>query len=66
MHRLRADQLDGSGKVVSRFETPFKREAPEALAAAMAEPAAPAAAEPAVAPEAPAASEPASEPAATA
>lgn len=66
LHRLRADQLDGSGKVVSRFETPFKREAPEALAAAMAEPAAPVAAEPAVAPEAPAASEPASEPAATA
>ena len=65
LHRLRADQLDGSGKVVSRFETPFKREAPEALAAAMAEPAAPVAAEPAAAPAEPAAAAPA-EPAVTA
>ena len=31
---LRVDQLDGAGKVTSRFETPFKRETPEALAAA--------------------------------
>ncbi|WGV17123.1 LysM peptidoglycan-binding domain-containing protein [Fuscovulum ytuae] len=31
---LRADQLDGEGKVTSRFETPFKRETVEALAAA--------------------------------
>ncbi|MBD1205581.1 MAG: LysM peptidoglycan-binding domain-containing protein [Rhodobacteraceae bacterium] len=31
---LRADQLDGTGKVTSRFETPFKRETVEALAAA--------------------------------
>ena len=31
---LRVDQLDTSGKVTSRFETPFKRETPEALAAA--------------------------------
>ena len=34
LYTLRADQLDASGKVTSRFETPFKREAPEALAAA--------------------------------
>ena len=31
---LRVDQVDGAGKVTSRFETPFKRETPEALAAA--------------------------------
>lgn len=31
---LRADQLDGAGKVTSRFETPFKRETLETLAAA--------------------------------
>lgn len=31
---LRADQLDATGKVTSRFETPFKRETVEALAAA--------------------------------
>ena len=30
---LRVDQVDGTGKVTSRFETPFKRETPEALAA---------------------------------
>lgn len=30
---LRADQLDASGKVTSRFETPFKRETLETLAA---------------------------------
>jgi nucleoid-associated protein YgaU len=34
IYTLRADQLDANGKVTSRFETPFKREAPEALAAA--------------------------------
>ncbi len=34
LYTLRADQLDASGKVTSRFETPFKREAPEALAVA--------------------------------
>ena len=33
---LRADQLDKTGKVTSRFETPFKRETVEALAAASA------------------------------
>jgi nucleoid-associated protein YgaU len=31
---LRLDQVDGAGEVTSRFETPFKRETPEALAAA--------------------------------
>ena len=31
---LRADEVDGSGKVTSRYETPFQRETPEALAAA--------------------------------
>ena len=31
---LRADQLDAAGKVTSRFETPFKRETLETLAAA--------------------------------
>jgi len=34
IHTLRVDQVDGSGKVTSRFETPFKRETPKALAAA--------------------------------
>ncbi len=38
IYTLRADQIDAEGKVISRFETPFKRETPEALAAA-AEPA---------------------------
>ena len=33
IYSLRADQLDADGKVVSRFETPFKRETLEALAA---------------------------------
>lgn len=41
IYTLRADQLDEAGKVTSRFETPFKRETVEALAAASgAEPAA--------------------------
>lgn len=35
LHTLRADQLDAEGKVVARFETPFLRETPEALAAAL-------------------------------
>lgn len=47
IYTLRADQLDAAGKVTSRFETPFKRETVEALAAASgggaAEPVAPAA-----------------------
>lgn len=34
VYTLRIDQLDAEGKVTSRFETPFKRETPEALAAA--------------------------------
>ncbi len=33
LYTLRADLLDPEGKVVSRFETPFQRETPEALAA---------------------------------
>lgn len=33
-YRLRADQLDAQGKVLSRYETPFQRESPEVLAAA--------------------------------
>lgn len=36
IYTLRVDQLDGAGKVTSRFETPFKRETLEALAAAAA------------------------------
>lgn len=34
IYTLRADQIDAEGKVTSRFETPFKRETVEALAAA--------------------------------
>lgn len=34
IYTLRVDQLDAEGKVISRFETPFKRETLEALAAA--------------------------------
>lgn len=66
IYTLRVDQVDGGGKVTSRFETPFKRETLEALAAlagtpAEAEPAAteePAAAE--AAPDAALSEEPAS------
>ena len=36
VYTLRADQIDDSGRVTSRFETPFKREAPETVAAAQA------------------------------
>lgn len=57
IYTLRVDQLDAGGKVVSRFETPFKRETLEALAAVSQE-AAPALAD-AVAAEAVAAPEPA-------
>lgn len=35
IYTLRVDQLDDDGKVTSRFETPFKRETLEALAAAV-------------------------------
>ena len=31
IYTLRLDELDGAGKVLSRLETPFKRESPEAL-----------------------------------
>jgi len=34
IYTLRADQLDGEGKVTSRIETPFKRETTDALAKA--------------------------------
>lgn len=69
VYTLRVDQVDGEGKVTSRFETPFQREAPEAVAAALApaataiEPAeveAPAASQPVAASASP---EPAAEPA---
>lgn len=64
IYTLRVDQIGADGKVTSRFETPFKRETLEALAAASA----PAAAEPAESPEpaaepdAPAEPAPAAEP----
>ncbi|MZQ88198.1 LysM peptidoglycan-binding domain-containing protein [Frigidibacter albus] len=35
IYTLRVDEVDVSGKVVSRFETPFQRESAEVLAAAM-------------------------------
>ena len=38
IYTLRVDQLDATGKVASRFETPFKRETLEALAAVAAPP----------------------------
>jgi nucleoid-associated protein YgaU len=66
IYTLRADQVDGSGKVTARFETPFKRETVAALAAVAApEPVAVAAPEPVSPPEpvAVAAPEPAPEPA---
>ncbi len=34
IYTLRADEVDSAGKVISRYETPFKRETPETLAAA--------------------------------
>ncbi len=37
IYTLRVDQMDATGKVSSRFETPFKRETREALAAAAGE-----------------------------
>ncbi|MEI4470744.1 LysM peptidoglycan-binding domain-containing protein [Frigidibacter sp. MR17.24] len=52
VYTLRVDQVDAAGQVVSRFETPFQRETPEALAAATAR------AAPAGAPAAPAAPPP--------
>lgn len=41
VYTLRADQLDAVGQVTARFETPFKRETVEALAALAQPPAAP-------------------------
>ena len=35
LYTLRADQIGPDGKVTARFETPFLRETPEALAAAL-------------------------------
>ncbi|HQU66614.1 MAG TPA: LysM peptidoglycan-binding domain-containing protein [Albidovulum sp.] len=61
VYTLRVDQVDGDGKVTSRFETPFQREEPETVAAALAP--APAAAPTAT--EAPAAGEEAAAPAPT-
>ena len=49
VYTLRVDQIDAAGKVVSRFETPFKRETLEALAAAAGRLAEPAEPEPAAA-----------------
>ena len=49
LYTLRADQIDATGRVAARFETPFQRETPEALAAAGIAPAAPAGTEPAAA-----------------
>lgn len=37
VYTLRADQVDAEGKVLSRVETPFKREAPQELAVAATE-----------------------------
>jgi nucleoid-associated protein YgaU len=34
-YTLRVDQMDGTGKVTSRFETPFQREAPDDVLAAL-------------------------------
>ena len=48
IYTLRVDQVDADGKVTSRFETPFKRETPETVAAALT-PEAPAAETPALA-----------------
>lgn len=62
IYTLRADQIGADGKVTSRFETPFKRETPEALAAVLGQPAPatePAAATPEAAPAEVAAAEPA-------
>ena len=71
IYTLRVDQIDGAGKVTSRFETPFQREAPETVTAALgateAEPAPATTPAPAPAPAAPAEpAEPAALPAAPA
>ncbi len=64
IYTLRVDQIDGDGKVTSRFETPFQREAPETVVAALdattgAAPDAAPAVEPATEPEADVAAAPA-------
>ena len=41
VHDLRVDQIDGAGKVTSRLELPFQREAPSKVAAATEAPQAP-------------------------
>ncbi|WP_347313058.1 LysM peptidoglycan-binding domain-containing protein [Defluviimonas sp. SAOS-178_SWC] len=53
IYTLRVDQIDGAGKVSSRFETPFQREEPETVTAALqsAAPTPAPSAEPAAAPE---------------
>lgn len=38
LHKLRADEVDADGKVISRYETPFQREVPVAVAAEPATP----------------------------
>ncbi len=66
IYTLRVDQLDPAGKVTSRFETPFKRETLQALAAAATPPLANPVAEPVVVAEAVAEPAPAAEPVAVA
>jgi LysM repeat protein len=64
IYTLRVDQIGADGKVTSRFETPFKRETPEALAAASGaaeKPATPAADEAMKVPEPASSAEPAGE-----
>ena len=41
VYTLRIDEVDEAGDVVSRLETPFKREEPEEVAAVLAEPPSP-------------------------
>jgi len=38
LYTLRADEVDATGRVTSRFETPFRRESPETVAAVAAAP----------------------------
>ena len=68
VYTLRVDEVDGAGKVASRYETPFKRETPQDLAAASGTAVAAAADTTATAPatDAPATDAPATEPAASA
>ncbi len=62
IYTLRVDQLDATGKVASRFETPFKRETLEALAAVAAPPAPPVEAPAGVTAETPPTESPPAEP----